>query len=178
MGENASYKVAIVGCGRRAVQHATGLKQDSRCKVVGLADLNEEAAKGLNLEFGFGANVYGDYKEMLAKEQPDIVISCLWTGLHLPVFRDCAEAGVKAYLSAKADGAYLGGFRGDGPYCGIHRLSLGVLPSTAVFQWQSACSGVDQGGAVRQHRTIGSVFSCPSVGLRDAYLRPGYQLYE
>jgi predicted dehydrogenase len=101
MAENALYKVAIIGCGRRAAQHSTGLKQDPRCKVVGLADLNEEAAKGLNQEFGFEANVYGDYKEMLAKERPDLVISCLWTGLHLPVFRDCAEAGVKAYLSEK-----------------------------------------------------------------------------
>jgi predicted dehydrogenase len=101
MGENALYKVAIIGCGRRAAQHSAGLKHDPRCKVVGLADLNEEAAKSLNQEFGFGAAVYGDYKEMLAQERPDMVISCLWTGLHLPVFRDCAEAGVKAYLSEK-----------------------------------------------------------------------------
>lgn len=38
---------------------------------------------------------------MLEEVRPDFVILSLWTPLHLPVFRDCAEAGVKGVLSEK-----------------------------------------------------------------------------
>ncbi|WP_274654485.1 Gfo/Idh/MocA family protein [Paenibacillus humicola] len=96
-----TYRVAFIGCGRRAHEHAVGVKADARCEVVALSDINAEAAAALNTEFGFEGVVYTDYKEMLANERPDVVILCLWTPLHLPVFRDCAEAGVKALLSEK-----------------------------------------------------------------------------
>jgi predicted dehydrogenase len=45
--------------------------------------------------------IYTNYQELLEQERPDIVIASLWTPLHLPVFRDCVEAGVKAVLSEK-----------------------------------------------------------------------------
>ncbi|MGU3470488.1 Gfo/Idh/MocA family protein [Paenibacillus sp. D51F] len=96
-----SYRVAFIGCGKRAYEHAIGVKADSRCRVVALSDLQASAAEALNSEFGFNADVYADYKEMLAKACPDVVILCLWTPLHLSVFRDCAEAGVKAVSSEK-----------------------------------------------------------------------------
>jgi len=97
----ASYRVAFIGCGRRAHEHAIGVQADGRCEVVALSDLSSEAANRLNDEFEFGATIYADHKEMLVKEKPDVVIVCLWTPLHLPVFRDCAEAGVKAVLCEK-----------------------------------------------------------------------------
>lgn len=96
-----SYRVAFIGCGRRAHEHAIGVQADSRCEVVGLSDISTASAEMLNAEFGFQAKIYTDHKEMLAKEKPDVVLICLWTPLHLPVFRDCAEAGVKAVLCEK-----------------------------------------------------------------------------
>jgi UDP-N-acetyl-2-amino-2-deoxyglucuronate dehydrogenase len=101
MSAAASYRVAFIGCGKRAHEHAVGVKADSRCEVVALADISTESAERLNSEFGFSGTIYNDHKEMLAKEKPDVVVICLWTPLHLPVFRDCAEAGVKAVLSEK-----------------------------------------------------------------------------
>jgi len=95
------YRVALIGCGNRAREHAIGLKADRRCQVVALSDLNQQAAESMNASFGFNAVIYGDYKEMLTKEQPDIVVTSLWTPLHLPVFKDCAESGVKAVVSEK-----------------------------------------------------------------------------
>jgi predicted dehydrogenase len=38
---------------------------------------------------------------MLAKERPDVIVTCLWTPFHPQVFRDCVRAGVKAVLSEK-----------------------------------------------------------------------------
>ena len=73
----------------------------ARCRVVALADVQRPAAEAMNAENGFGAAVYADHREMLARERPDVVVSCLWTPLHLPVFRDCVDAGVRAVLSEK-----------------------------------------------------------------------------
>jgi predicted dehydrogenase len=96
-----SYRVAMIGCGGRARAHVNALKADTRCQVVGLADVRKESAESMNADSGFGAAIYTDHREMLAKERPDVVISCLWTPLHLPVFRDCVKAGSKAVLSEK-----------------------------------------------------------------------------
>lgn len=98
---NQVYRVAIIGCGGRAREHVPALKADKRCQIVALADVRGEAAETLKADFGLEAAVHTAYGEMLAREKPDVVVSCLWTPLHLPVFRDCAQAGVRAVLSEK-----------------------------------------------------------------------------
>ncbi len=96
-----SYKVAFIGCGKRAASHVGGVQADTRLNVVALADKNRQAAEQFNTDHQFDAAIYTDYQELLAAEKPEIVITCLWTPLHLPVFRACADAGVKAVLSEK-----------------------------------------------------------------------------
>jgi UDP-N-acetyl-2-amino-2-deoxyglucuronate dehydrogenase len=96
-----TYRIAFIGCGRRAVQHVDAVQSDARCHVVALSDLNQEAAAALNAEGHFDAPIYNDHRLMLERERPDAVILCLWTPLHLPVFRDCVQAGVRAVLSEK-----------------------------------------------------------------------------
>jgi len=95
------YRTAIIGCGHRGRLHAEGFKVDERCNVVALVDIKREAAEEINKDFEFDAVIYEDYREMLEKEKPDIVAICLWTKLHFPVFKDCAEAGVKVILCEK-----------------------------------------------------------------------------
>lgn len=95
------FRAAFIGCGKRAHEHAIGVQADGRCQVVALTDISAASAERLRTEFGFQANIYTDYKQMLVKEKPDVVFICLWTPFHLPVFRDCAEAGVKAVLCEK-----------------------------------------------------------------------------
>ncbi len=96
-----TYRVALIGCGKRARAHLPGLQADERVKVVALVDANLEAAQAMNADGGFDAPLYTDYRQMLEKEKPEVVVACLWTPLHLPVFRDCAAAGVRAVLSEK-----------------------------------------------------------------------------
>lgn len=100
MSQN-TYKVAFIGCGRRAHQSAGGVQADPRCHVVGLADISEEATTRLKETFGFPGRAYTDHRQMLEKEKPDVVVSSLWTDLHLPVYRDCVERGVKVVMSEK-----------------------------------------------------------------------------
>ncbi len=104
MPQNADtlpYRVAYIGCGKRAQEHQFGIDADSRTRVVALADPILESATAFNRDHGLDATLYTDHREMLAKEQPDIVIAALWTDLHLPVFRDCVAAGVRLVLSEK-----------------------------------------------------------------------------
>lgn len=95
------YRVAVIGCGGRGREHAPALQADPRVQVVALADVKTENAEALNADFGFGAAIYADYRAMMAQEKPDVVVATLWTPLHLPVFRDCVQASVRAVLSEK-----------------------------------------------------------------------------
>lgn len=95
------HRIAFIGCGRRALEHAKGLAHDPRAEVVALADPKHEAAEGFNEQFGYAAPIFADHREMLGQIKPDVILTSLWTELHLPVFRDCVEAGVKAVLSEK-----------------------------------------------------------------------------
>ena len=96
-----TYRTALIGCGGRGREHAPALQADPRMQMVALVDVKRENADTLNADFSFGAKVYTDYAEMLEAEKPDVVVVTLWTVLHLPVFRACAEARVKLVLSEK-----------------------------------------------------------------------------
>lgn len=95
------YRVGMIGCGKRALLHVPGLLADERCDVVGVADINKDAAVAMSNEFSSKVGVYTDYLELLEREKPEIVVGCLWTTLHLKTFQDCVDAGVKAYHSEK-----------------------------------------------------------------------------
>jgi len=92
----------MIGAGKRGRLSSPGVAAEPRARVTAIVDLNAEAAEALKSEFGFDdATIYADHIEMLEKEQPDVVVLSLWTPLHLPVFRDCAERGVKLVMCEK-----------------------------------------------------------------------------
>jgi len=96
----AELKAAIIGCGGRGRGHARGYVAAPNVKLVACADPSADNAKKLSEEFGV-PKIYADPKEMLAKEKPDIVSVCVWTGLHLPLIRASVEAGVQAIHAEK-----------------------------------------------------------------------------
>jgi UDP-N-acetyl-2-amino-2-deoxyglucuronate dehydrogenase len=97
-----SYTTAFIGCGQRGRAHAAAVAGDARLRVVAAADVKRDAAEDLLSQHGFaGANAFGDHRAMLAECRPQVVVVSLWTPLHLPVFRDCIEAGAIAVLCEK-----------------------------------------------------------------------------
>lgn len=98
---SGTYRTAIIGCGGRARAHMPGLKADERIQIVALADVRVESSDQFATDFGLNVKKYTDHKELLQQERPDVVVVTLWTALHLPVIRDCIEAGVKVILSEK-----------------------------------------------------------------------------
>ncbi len=90
------YRAGIVGCGGIARRHTAGYQAEPRCRIVALADIKEDVAEEFAEEHGIEASIYTDHREMLSAEDLDLVSVCLWPHLHLPVTRDCVEAGVAA----------------------------------------------------------------------------------
>ncbi len=98
----SSYKTALIGCGRRGQFNARAIRENDRLELAALVDANLAAAETLRGEHGSAATaVFTDHREMLRAAVPDLCVICVWTGLHLEVFRDCAEAGVKAVFMEK-----------------------------------------------------------------------------
>ncbi len=103
----AAFRVGFIGTGRNpdkpsrlgyamAYQHAAGYKAlGGKCRMVAAADIVRENAEAFAKRFGV-EHVYVDYREMLAKENLDIVSICTWPHLHEQMVVDCAEARVPA----------------------------------------------------------------------------------
>lgn len=71
-------KIGIIGCGGIANgKHLPSLKQVQDAEMVAFCDLIPERAQKAAEEYGVpGARVYVDYKELLAKEDADVIHVC------------------------------------------------------------------------------------------------------
>jgi len=101
-----TFRAAIIGTGRPkqkegntgaaiCYKHAAGYKATKDLEIAAVADIRRENAEAFVADFP-GPKIYTDYKEMVAKEKPDIVSVCLWPGLHCPVTMDLIGMGVRA----------------------------------------------------------------------------------
>ena len=84
------YKAVIIGCGGRGKAHARGYAATTEAELLACADPFEAGRSTFQEEFGV-PRAYQDYREMLEKEEPDIVSVCTWIGLH----REMVEAAVQ-----------------------------------------------------------------------------------
>lgn len=76
-------RVGIVGCGNIFPMHAVSVERSENTKLVALSDVKkdrgEQAAKDYN------CNYYEDYKEMIEKENLDVLHICTPHYLHAPI---------------------------------------------------------------------------------------------
>lgn len=85
-------KTCIIGCGNIFPMHAVSVTRCPETELVAVCDVKEDRAKAKAEEFG--CKYYLDYKEMLEKEQPDVVHLCLPHYLHPIVAIYCEEHGI------------------------------------------------------------------------------------
>ena len=79
-------KIGIVGCGKAAQRHLKiyqALQNEENIKVIAVADLDLERAK--SFAQALSAKPYTDFKEMLKKEEIDVVDISVPSGLHAKV---------------------------------------------------------------------------------------------
>ena len=76
-------KVGIIGCGRISVMHLGAIAQIDYAKLVACCDVEKEKADKVAKKYG--ATPYTSYKEMIDRENLDVVHICLPHYLHSKV---------------------------------------------------------------------------------------------
>ncbi|MBF0291642.1 MAG: Gfo/Idh/MocA family oxidoreductase [Nitrospinae bacterium] len=106
------YNVAIIGLGRIAsileddplrskpCTHAGAFATHPKTRIIAGCDVNPERTTAFGKRWGV-KKLYSDYRQMLAREKPDIVSVATWTESHSKIVVDCAEAGVKGIYCEK-----------------------------------------------------------------------------
>jgi len=115
MGQARKYRAAIVGCGRIASDfdddlkmqknygistHAGAYADNSHVELVAAADISQEKLDKFGKRWGV-SKLYRDYKELLAKENIDILSICTWNTTHLAILEEAVKAKVKAIFCEK-----------------------------------------------------------------------------
>ena len=101
------YRYGIIGTGipwkeenatgfGMANPHYLGYKRSGRTDLVSIADTRADHAELFLKRHDEAAVVYGSYREMIAKENLDIVSICTWPHLHAEMAIAACEAGVPA----------------------------------------------------------------------------------
>jgi predicted dehydrogenase len=89
-------KVGFIGCGGIASAHAERLKNIREAHMVAFADVAEEKAKLFSSEYG--GRHYKDWREMLDKENLDLVYVCLPPFAHTDEVMAAAEKGIHVFI--------------------------------------------------------------------------------
>ncbi len=86
-------KYALIGCGRISPNHIEAAK-NNHLEFVAMCDILQEAMQEKSDKFSLqSVKQYTDYKEMLAKEQPQLVAIATESGKHAAIALDCIAAG-------------------------------------------------------------------------------------
>jgi len=94
MNANKPIRTVMVGCGGMSGVWLKMAAAIEEIEIVGLADLNEDAAKGRAEEFGFpDAATSSDVRQLLKNLSPDAVFDCTVPEAHFDVTMAALDAG-------------------------------------------------------------------------------------
>ena len=101
MSQNSSkYRVAIVGCGGISNAHGNAWRNLPEIEIVGACDEKFESLKRFATEYNV-QNTYNDLRQMLEKQQPDVLVIATWPSSHLKNVLEAVRGGVKGILVEK-----------------------------------------------------------------------------
>ena len=91
-----NLKIAFIGVGGIAGNYRGSLKQLER-PIAAVCDINAERVAAIAAEED--ATAYTDHSEMLQKEKPDVVFTCIPPGAHTTQVSDAAAAGAALFVA-------------------------------------------------------------------------------
>ncbi|MDR2975481.1 MAG: Gfo/Idh/MocA family oxidoreductase [Propionibacteriaceae bacterium] len=93
-------KVGIIGLGNISRAHLFGYQAfPDECEIVALCDIYPDKAQAKAQEFKLGsATVYDNHRDLLAKEQVDLVSICTPPNTHAQITIDALRAGVNVLV--------------------------------------------------------------------------------
>ena len=103
----ATYRVGIIGCGGIGRDHARAYTTIPGVEIVAGAEINAENATRFTEQFGT-VRIHEDYREMLAREELDLVSVCTWPPTHCDATVAAAESGVRGIMCEKPMATNLG----------------------------------------------------------------------
>ena len=89
-------KITFIGVGGIAGSYRGSLKQLER-PIAAVCDINTERAAAIAAEEN--ATAYTDHSEMLQKEKPDVVFTCIPPGAHTTQVADAAASGAGLFVA-------------------------------------------------------------------------------
>lgn len=119
-----NYKVALIGCGNIAPMHLESIQMLNGPKIVAVCDNKEDRA--LEKAKYYKCKAYTDYKEMLDKEELDVVHICTPHYLHAQMAIYAANKGVNV-LTEKPMSISLQDADAMIEACKANNVSLGVI---------------------------------------------------
>ena len=94
-----TLRVGIIGVGWPGQRHIEGYQKHRDAKIVALSDLNTAVAEQVKAEYAIeGAQIFSDYRELLASDAIDAVSICTPNFLHAPMAIDALDAGKHVLL--------------------------------------------------------------------------------
>ena len=96
----AEYRVGIIGCGSMGRAHAQGYGQVSGCRVVAGVEMDAGKSKAF-VETAGAERMYTDYRDMLEKEELDLISVCTWPTAHCEMTVAAAQKGPKGIICEK-----------------------------------------------------------------------------
>ncbi len=97
MIKKSSFNVAVLGAGAIGLDHIGSFKSHPDVKVAAVADTSSERARDAAAHYGIPL-VTADYRELLARDDIDIVSIALPNYLHAPVALEALQAGKHVML--------------------------------------------------------------------------------
>ena len=94
------HRVAIVGCGGISHAHGNAWRNLPEIEIVGACDEKFESLARFATQFNV-ENTYNDLRQMLEKQQPDVLVVATWPASHLKNVLEAVRCGVKAILVEK-----------------------------------------------------------------------------
>ena len=87
-------RYALIGCGRISPNHIMAAKNND-LEIVAICDIDEKNMHDKDVKFGLGemTHHYTDYREMLVKEELDLVAIATESGKHAEIALYCLEYG-------------------------------------------------------------------------------------
>jgi UDP-N-acetyl-2-amino-2-deoxyglucuronate dehydrogenase len=89
-----SLRYALIGCGRISPNHIAAALENG-LDIVAICDIEDENMESTVSKFNLPETVrqYTDYKQLLARENPELVAIATESGKHAQIALDCIEAG-------------------------------------------------------------------------------------
>ncbi|MEW5694238.1 MAG: Gfo/Idh/MocA family oxidoreductase [Candidatus Hydrogenedentota bacterium] len=161
------YRVGIIGCGRVAsllekdrlrqhpCTHAGAYVKSGQCEIVTGCDINRERLNEFGYTFGVSKeHLYEDYRELLDKEELDIVSICTWTHLHKEMTIKASKKGLKAILCEKPIATNLSDAREMIKECEKNKVILAVNHHRRYDGYYQGVKKFIEDGGIGEVRTV------------------------